>query len=57
MIEDINKKLQRMNIGSYSLVVDRKNKKIIVHPTNGFADFEFMDFKVVCKNSNILYLD
>ncbi len=53
MIVDVNKELQKMYIGSYSLVVDRENKKIVVHSENDFNNFEFMDFEVVCANSNI----
>ena len=51
MIVDVNKELQKMRIGSYSLFVDRENKKIIVHCKKQFQNFNFMNFEVVCNKS------
>lgn len=48
-LEDVNKKLQDLHIGSYSVFVDRANKKMIVNSQRHFDSFEFMKFEVVCE--------
>ena len=49
-LEDVNKELQKLDIGSYSLVVNRAENKILVKSVRDFIDFNFKDFAVICTN-------
>jgi hypothetical protein len=50
-IEDVNTKIRELNIGSYSLIVDRTQDKIVVNSDRGFDNFKFMNFEVVSQTS------
>lgn len=51
-IEDVNDKIRELNVGSYSLIVDRSKNKIVVNSDRGFDNFTFMNFEVVSTKEN-----